>query len=334
MPLEDQLEVLCITYNRAGHLDRTLGQLVDSPLERCRITVLDNASTDATPEVCARRSADLPHLQTVRHPKNVGASANYLRAVELATAPYTWVICDDDSYDFARFGDVSQAICSGEFDLISLGSAAGTYRWVRGLATTTTELRRVKPGFHFISSFVPSLIFRTDLFDSTALSQGYRAAGNLFPHFPFLNACVSQRRSLYIAQEQVLFRNEGQNVLSPLHFLTLWVNNCRTIADPQLRSQVIFEAFQLDRRGVRWRFARHVAEWIAYERVEHPDRVVRELGAIALGLTRDQLVLLVPLLAIAFLPRALLATVRDLRARFTKAAPAQPFMEFQDRLRL
>jgi hypothetical protein len=94
-----------------------------------------------------------------------------------------------------------------------------------------------------------------------------------------------ESRSIYVAREQVLFRNEGQNVLSPLHFLTLWVNNCRTIADRSLRRQVVFEAFGLGRPGDRWRFARHVAEWIAYERLEHPDRVVRELGTIALGLT-------------------------------------------------
>jgi glycosyltransferase involved in cell wall biosynthesis len=293
--------------------------------------VLDNASTDATAEVCARWEADLERLRTVRHPKNVGASANYLHAIELATAPYTWVICDDDEYDFGRFGDVAEAICAGEFDLVSLGSA-GTYRWVRGVATTTTALRRSHPGFHFVSSFVPSLIFRTDLFDSAALSQGYRAAANLFPHFPFLTACAMESRSIYVAREQVLFRNEGQNVLSPLHFLTLWVNNCRTIADRSLRRQVVFEAFGLGRPGVRWRFARHVAECIAYERLEHPDRVVRELGTIALGLTRDQLLLLASVLPIAFCPRFILRIVRRLRG--TKAGAARPFMEFQDRLRL
>jgi glycosyltransferase involved in cell wall biosynthesis len=331
--LDEQLEVLCITYNRAGDLDRTLGQLAHSPLARCRITVLDNASTDATPEVCARREALLERLHTIRHPKNIGLSANYLHAIELATAPYTWVICDDDHYDFGRFGDVAEALRSGEFDLVSLGSA-GTYRWVRGIASTTAELRRSHPGFHFVSSFIPSLIFRTALFDSNALSQGYRAAGDLFPHFPFLNACVAESRSLYIAREPVLFRNDAQNVLSPLQFLTSWVNNCSSITDRQLRRQVVFEAFELGEPGFRWRFASYVAQWIAYERLEHPERVARELGEIAFGLSRDQLLLLAPLLPIALIPRPLLRALRTLRARLTNVGPPQPFMESQDRLRL
>jgi len=332
--LDQRLEILCITYNRAADLDHTLRQLGQSPLANCRITVLDNASTDGTPQVCAANAERLSDLHTVRHRKNVGASANYLHAVELAAAPYTWIICDDDAYDFERFGDVSEAICTGDFDLISLGSA-GSYRWVRGVATDTAELRRSHPGFHFVSSFVPSLIFRTALFDSTALSQGYAAAGNLFPHFPFLSDCVGRPRSIYVAREQVLFRNEGQNVLSPLRFLTLWVNNCRTIADPGLRRQVIFEAFEVGQRGYRRRFARHVAEWIAYERLEHPHRLARELGEIALGLTRDQRLLLLAILPIALVPRPVLDALRTHRTRRAGGAPSpQPFAEFQDSLRL
>lgn len=330
----EQLEVLCITYNRADDLDRTLQQLADSPVAGCRITVLDNASTDGTPAVCAAHAQTLPRLRSVRHRKNVGASANYLHAVELATAPFTWIICDDDTYDFTRFDDVVAAVGSGEFDLVSLG-AAGGYRWVRGLATTTTELGRSHPGFHFVSSFVPSLIFRTDLFDSTALSQGYAAAGNLFPHFPFVRACAAQSRTIYIARDQVLFRNDSHNVLSPLRHFSLWVSNCRSIEDADVRRQVVYECFELNERGFRRRFALRLAEAVAFERLEYPDRLPHELMDIALGLTRDQRLLLSMLLPIAVAPRTLLRAVRIARVRLSGAPEyLPPTPEVRDPLRL
>lgn len=190
--VQDQLDVLCITYNRADDLDRTLAQLSDSPVAGCRITVLDNASTDRTPEVCAAYRQRLANLRTIRHPKNIGASANYLRAVELSSAPYTWIICDDDAYDFERFGDVLEALASERYDLVSLG-AASDHRWAAGVASTTVELRGTHPGFHFVHSFAPSLIFRTDLFGAQEVIEGYRAAHTLFPHFPFLTSCATAR---------------------------------------------------------------------------------------------------------------------------------------------
>lgn len=330
----EQLEVLCITYNRAAYLDRTLQQLADSPVADCRITILDNASTDGTPAVCAAHERRLPDLRTVRHRKNVGASANYLHAVELATAPYTWVICDDDTYDFSDFGDVVEAVANSSFDLVSLG-AAGGYRWVRGISSTTLELNRTHPGFHFVSSFVPSLIFRTELFDSTALAQGYATAGNLFPHFPFVRACAAESRTIHVARHQALIRNDGHNVLSPLHHFSLWMGNCRTIDDPDLRRQVVYECFEPVERGVRRRFVRALAEAVAFERLEHPDRLALELLQIALGLAREQRLLLLALMPIAVAPAGLLSAVRVARMRLSGAPEyIPPPPEVSDPLRL
>src|SRR4051812_15580028 len=96
------LEIFIFTYNRAESLKRTLLQLAAEPVRSCRITVLDNHSTDATPEVCTGARNFLPNLRHIRHSKNIGGLANYLRAIEVAEAKYTWVICDDDSFDFTK----------------------------------------------------------------------------------------------------------------------------------------------------------------------------------------------------------------------------------------
>src|SRR4051812_4124120 len=108
----DQLEILIFTYNRAESLRRTLSQFTSEPIRNCRLTVLDNHSTDNTPQVCSEAQGSHSNLRIVRHPKNIGGLANYLRAIELAAAPYSWVICDDDSYDFSKATDVFEEIRS------------------------------------------------------------------------------------------------------------------------------------------------------------------------------------------------------------------------------
>jgi len=330
--VEDLVEVLCISYNRADDLDCTLTQLRESPFAACRITVLDNASSDDTPKVCAAHEARLPHLRTVRHRRNVGVSANYLRAVELATAPYTWIICDDDTYDFTRFGDVLEALVSESYDLISLG-AASDHRWAAGVAGTTVELRETEPGFHFVHSFVPSLIFRTELFETSEIIAGYMAAHTLFPHFPFLTACATTPRSIYVAREQVLFRNEGQNTLTGLRFFTLWLGACATIEDPRLRHQVVYETFWLNEPGCRRRFLGFVAGAIAFERLEHPERLVSELETILRAASPEQRLLLLGLLPLALPPRGVYRAVRRRRHRGFGAG-AQQFSGDLDPLRL
>ena len=61
-------------------------------------------------------------MMIVRHPKNIGANPNILRAVETSNSIYTWIICDDDFYDFSDCLDIIDAINSEKFDLISPGT--------------------------------------------------------------------------------------------------------------------------------------------------------------------------------------------------------------------
>jgi GT2 family glycosyltransferase len=85
------LEVILVTYNRARYLETTLQQLAKSPVAGCRFSIIDNASTDDTPEVCARFAQQFPNFHVRRNRFNVGISGNYLRALETAQAEYTWI---------------------------------------------------------------------------------------------------------------------------------------------------------------------------------------------------------------------------------------------------
>ena len=65
------------TFRRAASLDHVLGVLARDPVGRALpIVVSDNASPDATPDVIARRRADLPRLGSVRQATNIGPAGN------------------------------------------------------------------------------------------------------------------------------------------------------------------------------------------------------------------------------------------------------------------
>jgi GT2 family glycosyltransferase len=48
MGLEHHLEIFIVTYNREKFLKQTLGFLVGSAVKDCKLTILDNCSTDNT----------------------------------------------------------------------------------------------------------------------------------------------------------------------------------------------------------------------------------------------------------------------------------------------
>ena len=120
--IEEKLEILLITYNRYKDLEKTLKQFYDGPFSECKFTILDNYSDDNTPDVCTKYQKLFPNLIITRHEKNIGGNANILRAVETSNSLYTWVICDDDNYDFSDCSDIINAIDSEKYDLISPGS--------------------------------------------------------------------------------------------------------------------------------------------------------------------------------------------------------------------
>jgi len=88
------------TYNRAGYLDRQLSWAAASIGEQwdgCELIVSDNASTDSTPEVCAKWKARLgDHLTVYRQGTNIGSGLNFCFCLQHAKGSYVWLIGDDD----------------------------------------------------------------------------------------------------------------------------------------------------------------------------------------------------------------------------------------------
>lgn len=86
------VSVLLPTYNRAALIGETIDSLLAQTRRPDEIIVINDGSTDATPEVLARYA---PHVQVIEQ-ANSGKSAALNRALAAAKQPCIWIVDDDD----------------------------------------------------------------------------------------------------------------------------------------------------------------------------------------------------------------------------------------------
>lgn len=89
---DPRVAVVIVTLNGGARLARTLGHLRRLP-ERPEVIVVDNASTDGTPELIGAR---FPEVRCIRAPANLAAAGRNL-GVAAAAAPYV-AFAEDDSW--------------------------------------------------------------------------------------------------------------------------------------------------------------------------------------------------------------------------------------------
>jgi glycosyltransferase involved in cell wall biosynthesis len=83
--------------------ERFVGESIDALLRQTfsdfELIISDNASTDATAEICRRYAATEPRIRYVRQPKNIGAAPNHNATLDLARGKYFKWASDDDLYE-------------------------------------------------------------------------------------------------------------------------------------------------------------------------------------------------------------------------------------------
>ena len=304
---DNVLEIFLITYNRSKNLDDTLRRIKESPFVRCRFTILDNCSTDDTSLVTERYRDYFSDYRVVRHPINIGGDANYLRAVELSTSKYTWILCDDDYYDFTAAEEVIEILHKEAFDLVVVGPLHPTSMARRCIGSI---MDLVNTGFlpHFTLSFFPACIFRTELFDYDCIVKGFRLSAERYPNFAFINKMLQKNVKVYLPSAEIVIRNDVNiSVLSPLSWYHGWLNCCLTIQDRRLRYATIEQA--TNRRG----FLKSLGFWIILERHVDPDQFYRKIFNIFFTMSYGQrlrFLLLLPVIVIT-LPLSLMVLVRQ-----------------------
>lgn len=303
--LDTVLEIFLITCNRSACLDNTLRQLKDSPFARCRFTLLDNCSTDDTPKIAEQYRDQFPNYRIIRHNRNIGGDNNFLRAVELSTSLYTWILCDDDNYDFTHAQEIISEIESCKYDLIYVASRSSERMGWPGFGETTVrQLISEDAKYYRGCTFWPSLIFRTELFDNYC----YVNAPYLFPSMKFLNKSVNNNFSIYVSEHEIVIRSgESTMEISPLYFYKEWATNAAKIYDKRLRRKVI------EQHTVNG-FVKTLFFWIALEKANHAEGYFKRLVDIMFALTfwqRIKFMLLLPVMIIP-IPKSILIRAREI----------------------
>jgi glycosyltransferase involved in cell wall biosynthesis len=93
---EPKLSVIVPTYNRPSLLRVTLDSVLAQELDDFRLIVLDNASTDDTPEVVRGYMSRDSRVSCIRNPRNIGMIRNLNRAFAINRSQYVTVFHDDD----------------------------------------------------------------------------------------------------------------------------------------------------------------------------------------------------------------------------------------------
>lgn len=94
---EPVLTVVIPTFRRPVLLARTLRSVQLQTEKRLHVLVLDNASGDETTDVVRSFAKDDPRIEYVRHPVNIGASANFESGMLMAKTPFFAFLSDDDT---------------------------------------------------------------------------------------------------------------------------------------------------------------------------------------------------------------------------------------------
>ena len=83
-------------YNGERYLPQALDSILSQTFQDYELIISDNASTDATEDICMSYCAKDSRIRYHRNSENIGASNNYRRVFELSRGPYfRWANHDD-----------------------------------------------------------------------------------------------------------------------------------------------------------------------------------------------------------------------------------------------
>ncbi|KKS79552.1 MAG: Glycosyl transferase, family 2 [Candidatus Beckwithbacteria bacterium GW2011_GWA2_43_10] len=94
MSLKPTISICIPTFNRADYLEQALQSLAQQTIKPFEVIIVDNASTDNTPQIAAKYKK--LGFTYVRNPKNLGMVGNYNRCLELARGQYLSFLHSDD----------------------------------------------------------------------------------------------------------------------------------------------------------------------------------------------------------------------------------------------
>lgn len=95
-PRSPRVSIGVPVYNGGAYIEVALRSLLAQTFEDLEVVISDNASTDATEEICRRIMTEDPRVRYDRSPRNRGLVWNHRRVLEMATGEYFMFAPHDD----------------------------------------------------------------------------------------------------------------------------------------------------------------------------------------------------------------------------------------------
>jgi len=151
-----------VTFNRKELLKLSINSLLNQTLLPQKIIVVDNASTDGTPEVMADFKSSL--VEYVRLPENIGGSGGFYEGVKLSKKYQTtaqWVsLSDDDAiFESTYFERISDAAIR----LPKVKAFSGTVKFMDG-SKQLDQRKKVTNWNRFDAESLPENIYEKDFY--------------------------------------------------------------------------------------------------------------------------------------------------------------------------
>lgn len=240
MNIENKLEIVIITYNRSKLLENTLIQFLNSPFRNCKMTILNNCSTDNTISVCEKYLDEFSDIGLLTNKINIGADANILRAVEIVSLDYLWIVCDDDDYDFSYCDDIIDCIVNDKVDIINMGAHMEDEWKFGGQLKSVKDFVNAGYPFFKAASFVPNNLFRVKKFLPYVI-DGYKNVKNMYPHMPYLLSNYFQDNLLYMSKNRIVTAGVGAQTYNSKDWAQGWLNTSNLLKNKDDIKQCFFQ---------------------------------------------------------------------------------------------
>lgn len=151
-----------VTYNRKEFLKMAVESLLSQTLLPQKIIIIDNASTDGTPEMMQAFQSEL--IDYVRLPENLGGSGGFYRGLDIAKKyqdEAQWVSLSDDDAIFEN--DYFEKISNVASHTPKIKAFSGTVQFMDH-SKQLDQRQRITSWNHFDSTAIPDSAYKSDFY--------------------------------------------------------------------------------------------------------------------------------------------------------------------------
>jgi hypothetical protein len=199
------ITIVVPTFRRNEILAASLPRLLEQVTDECEVIILDNASPVPVAQTIGSMIAGRANVRVVRNRFNVGLSGNLMRAFEVCSTRWLWILGDDDPPVPTAVAQVIARVKENPEALL-LNFSTVHYRrpqdfQTRGLAAFVAEL----------DNFSSAVFISTNIYNAERmqpqLNIGVAYSYSTIPHFALLVASLTETDVAMFFSQKIVDQN-------------------------------------------------------------------------------------------------------------------------------